>query len=157
MSQISAARGERNKSDLMRIIFAVMISVFLFQENNPPVVKITIHGDSVVERNTTIRYSINVTDKEDGDTKYDEINANEILLTATEAADTGLSDRMILHSMMASNCMNCHSFTSKLIGPSFSDISTRYSSTPDHSLIIKHVREGSKGIWGDIIRPNHPE
>src|SRR5205085_4473626 len=99
MSQISAARGERNKSDLMRIIFAVMISVFLFQENNPPVVKITIHGDSVVERNTTIRYSINVTDKEDGDTKYEEINANEILLTATEAADTGISDRMILHSM----------------------------------------------------------
>ncbi|HUQ65980.1 MAG TPA: c-type cytochrome [Flavitalea sp.] len=141
----------------MRIVIATLISVFLFQHNNPPVVKITVAGALVVEPNATIRYSISVADKEDGDSKYDEISPNEMLLTAASAADTASINRMILHSMMASNCMNCHAFTTKLIGPSFSDISTRYLSSPDHSLIIKHVRQGSKGIWGDIVMPTHSE
>lgn len=142
----------------MKLILAAVISFFLFQQNSPPVVKLSIPGTgAAVPVHSTIRYSISVSDKEDGETKYDEIVPNEILLQISSGADTSKGDRMILHSMMASNCMNCHAFSSKLIGPSFSEISSRYSSSPNTAEIIKRVREGSKGIWGDIVMPTHYE
>jgi cytochrome c len=142
---------------MMKVIFALLISAFLFQQNNPPLVKLAVTNGLTVAPNTTVRYAISISDKEDGDTKYDEIAPNEILLSATTPADTGSVNRPVLHSMMASNCMNCHAFNTKLIGPSFMDISKRYAAAPDESLIIKHVREGSKGIWGEIVMPTHPE
>ena len=140
------------------MIIAALISIFLYQQNNPPVVKINVTGTPLtVPVNSTIRYSVTVSDKEDGDTKYDEIVPNEILLRVSSVTDSSKEDRMILHSMMASNCMNCHTFNSRLIGPSFSEISTRYSSSANITEIIKRVRDGSKGIWGDIVMPTHHE
>jgi len=140
------------------MIIVALVSIFLYQQNSPPVVKITVPGTgAIVPVNSTVRYSISVSDKEDGDTKYDEIVPNEILLRVSAGADTSKEDRIILHSMMVSNCMNCHAFNAKLIGPSFSEISTRYSSSANTDDIIKRVRDGSKGIWGDIVMPTHHE
>ena len=107
----------------MKLIVVVIASVFLFQENNPPVVKVTVPESAAV--NTPVRYSISVSDKEDGDTKYDEINPNEILLTVQNGGDKSSVNVNDLHAMMASNCMNCHAFNSKLIGPSYMDISKK--------------------------------
>src|SRR5437868_7195381 len=115
---------------MMKVIFAVLISAFLFQQNNPPLVKLTVTNGLTVAPNSVVRYAISISDKEDGETKYDEITSNEILLSATSPSDTGSVNRLVLHSMMASNCMNCHAFTTKLIGPSFTDISKRYASSP---------------------------
>ena len=139
----------------MNLIIAVLVSIFLFQENNPPVVKISAPVSGSL--NSIIRYSINVSDKEDGDTRYDEIDPNQILLMVSSGKDTSKNDKVILHSMMASNCMNCHLFNSKLIGPSFSDISKRYASSANIGDIVKRVRDGSKGIWGDNVMPTHSE
>lgn len=139
----------------MKLTAVVIVSVFLFQENNPPVVKIAAPESAAV--NTSIRYSISVLDKEDGDTKYDEINPTEILLLVQNGAKVKSSNNVNdLHAMMASNCMNCHAFNSKLIGPSYMDISKKYSSG-NMQVLVKHVKEGSKGVWGDIVMPTHPE
>ena len=138
----------------MKLIVVVIVSVFLFQENNPPVVKVTAPASAAV--NTPVRYSISVSDKEDGDTKYDEINPNEILLTVKNGGDKRSGNVNNLHAMMASNCMNCHAFNSKLIGPSYMDISKKYSSE-NVPLLVKRVKEGSKGVWSDIVMPTHPE
>jgi cytochrome c len=139
----------------MKLIIVAIVNVFLFQENNPPLVKITAPKLAAV--NAAISYSISVSDKEDGDTKYDEINPNEILLLVQYGENAksikGVND---LHAMMASNCMNCHAFKSKLIGPSYMDISKKYSSA-NMPVLVKHVKEGSKGVWGDIVMPTHPE
>lgn len=112
---------------------------------------------------TRIRYAVSVADKEDGETKFDEIAVNEVLMEARvlkSAADTArvVFNRAPLQAMMRSNCMNCHSFRSKLIGPSFQDISKKYAGNGSsiHDL-VKHVREGSTGIWGSVIMPSHPE
>ena len=138
----------------MKLIVVVIASVFLFQENNPPVVKVTVPESVAV--NTPVRYSISVSDKEDGDTKYDEINPTEILLTVQNGGDKSSVNVNDLHAMMASNCMNCHAFNSKLIGPSYMDISKKYS--PEHvPLLVKRVKDGSKGVWSDIVMPTHPE
>ncbi len=138
----------------MKLIVVVIASIFLFQENNPPVVKVTAPESAAV--NAAVRYSISVSDKEDGDTKYDEINPNEILLTVQNGGDKSSVNVNDLHAMMASNCMNCHAFNSKLIGPSYMDISKKYSSE-NVPLLVKRVKEGSKGVWSDIVMPTHPE
>lgn len=138
----------------MKLIIVVVVCLFLVQENHPPVIKITVPLTGTVQ--LPISYSINVADREDGDTRYDEINPNEILLQAEPAETREKNDISALHSMMASNCMNCHAFKSKLIGPSYADISNKYSSA-DAATLVKHVKGGSKGVWGDIVMPTHPE
>ena len=138
----------------MKLIIAVALSAFLFQENHPPIVKITAPASAAAGVQT--QYSISVSDKEDGDTKFDEINSNEILLQV-QSGDIGKkNDVSALHAMMASNCMNCHAFKSKLIGPSYMDISNKYAASHITTL-VKHVKDGSKGVWGDIVMPTHPE
>ena len=51
------------------------------QENQAPVVKIiTPKNNSLFDWDTQINYEISVADKEDGDSKFDEINAKEVLM-----------------------------------------------------------------------------
>jgi cytochrome c len=138
----------------MKLIIAVAAAIFLFQENHPPIIKIS--APTVVNAGASLTYSISVSDKEDGDTKFDEINPNEILLQVQLADNEKKNDVGALHTMMSSNCMNCHAFRSKLIGPSYIDISNKYSRA-DVATLAKHVKEGSKGVWGDIVMPTHPE
>lgn len=166
-------------------IFISILFVFLFysvvnfastytkrklqQQNNAPVVKIV----SPVNNNTfvsgaPIHYSITVSDKEDGDSKYDEINTKEILLevkyignasTQIEVPQKNVqNDEPCLAAIRTSNCFNCHGFDTKVIGPSFNDIYKRYKPTASNiALLEKRIREGSSGIWGKITMPTHPE
>ena len=60
--------------------------------------------------------------------------------------------------LRASNCFNCHNFNSKAMGPSFHDISVKYTATTANmELLVKHVREGSVNVWGKDPMPAHPE
>jgi cytochrome c len=144
----------------MKLVLSLLFTLFLYQENNPPQVRIiTPLDNSSYSWGSSQRYAISVSDKEDGDTKYDEIPQARILLEVRAMNDTTQlkayrKNREALHAMMSSNCMNCHTFNSKLIGPSFADISRKKG---DVQQLIKHVKEGSTGIWGDIVMPSHPE
>lgn len=138
----------------MKIFLVSLFAMFFFQQNQPPVVKITLpKPNENFQAGSQLRYSINISDKEDGDTKFDEINSNEILLTVS-ADGARPNDNTALHSMMSSNCMNCHAFNSKLIGPSFQDIGIKKSNVAE---LVKHVKEGSSKVWGEIVMPSHPE
>jgi cytochrome c len=144
------------------VSFVVIVSIF-YQANHPPVVKIVAPKPGLTFRwNTSLQYNISVSDKEDGDTRFGEIGANEVLLEVTYVKDTSAvqpsSDKLPLQLMISSNCMNCHTFDSRLIGPSFNEISAKYSNDAaiEKSLVAR-VREGSQGIWGDAVMPTHPE
>ncbi|HXR83976.1 MAG TPA: c-type cytochrome [Hanamia sp.] len=138
------------------------------QPNNPPSVKIiSPKNNTVFSTGTPIHYSITVSDKEDGDSKYDEINPKEVLLQVKLLNDT-VNMEMIknriendspgLMALRISNCFNCHSFDSKLIGPSFEEINKRYKPTAENiALLSKRIREGSSGVWGKVSMPTHPE
>src|SRR4051794_21550149 len=59
------------------------------QENHPPVVKIVApKNNSVYEWNTPLKYTITVSDPEDGDSKFDEIASTEVFLEVKYVADT---------------------------------------------------------------------
>ncbi len=137
--------------------------------NHPPVVKIiNPKASSLFEWNTQVNYQITVSDKEDGDSKYDEINTKEVLLEVRYIKDTSnlqselskpaRNDAGDLALMRASNCFNCHNFTGKLIGPSFYDISKKYPYTSSNiALLAKRITDGTTGIWGKVTMPKHPE
>jgi cytochrome c len=139
------------------------------QQNSAPVVKIVNpKNKAVVNGGATVNYSITVTDKEDGDSKYDEINVKEVLLEVRYVSDTTKLTAMInapvqndaagLMAIRTSNCFNCHNFNNKLIGPSFNDIGKKYASnTANNALLQKRILEGSTGVWGNVSMPSHPE
>jgi cytochrome c len=140
------------------------LGVYVFmQVNHPPDVKISDPKAGVnYQWNVPIAYKITVSDKEDGDSRFDEIPSSEVLLEVRYIDDTSVvvssPDKKPLQAMMSSNCMNCHAFGSRLIGPSFMEISSKYDSVSgiDRDL-VKRVREGSSGIWGSTVMPTHPE
>ncbi len=49
-------------------------------------------------------------------------------------------------------CPYCHDMKRPLLGPSFYDISRRYSEK-DIDTLVKSILEGSKGKWGDNAMP----
>jgi len=139
------------------------------QENHPPAVKlITPKNNSTFDFDTQINYDITVADKEDGDSKYDEINVKEVLLEVRYIKDksklTALLKKGIqpdlpgIAIIRTSNCLNCHNFNGKSIGPSFFEISKKYPFTkPNTDTLVKHIRQGSSGTWGKEKMPTHPE
>ncbi len=56
----------------------------------------------------------------------------------------------------ASGCTACHTMDNKVIGPSFKDIAAKYrASKGAEADLIKKVKAGGKGVWGDIpMAPN---
>ena len=153
------------------IIPGVLLSVFLYsfsnlkiQENQAPVVKIIApKNNSIFDQNAPISYKISVSDKQDGDSKFDEINPKEVLLEVRRVTSKpnkiAQSDAQGLAVFMTSNCINCHGFNSKSIGPSFYEINKRYLANKSNTdTLIKRIREGSSGIWaGKEKMPSHPE
>lgn len=116
---------------------------------------------------TLIPFQIEVKDKEDGYTEYDEIVPNKVILTVhylseSDKASKGAKEdfnRTIetLSFMGATGCFACHKAKEKRIGPSFAEIAERYAdSIASIEHIAKKIRMGTKGNWGDQIMPAHP-
>jgi cytochrome c len=141
----------------------------LQQENHPPVVKlISPKNNSTFDFDTPINYEVSVADKEDGDSKYDEINIKEVLLEVRYIKDKSKLTALLnkgtqpdlpgIAIMRTSNCFNCHNFNGKSIGPSFYEISKKYAVTKRNTdTLVKHIRQGSSGTWGKEKMPTHPE
>jgi cytochrome c len=54
----------------------------------------------------------------------------------------------------SSGCAACHSPDKKLIGPSYQDVAAKYRGNKAAAAeLVKKVKAGSKGIWGDIPMP----
>lgn len=139
------------------------------QQNTPPVVKIiNPKNNSAFSADSQVSYEISVADKEDGDSKYDEINVKEVLLEvkyvpnrarlqAIIKSETG-NDPPGFMLLRGSNCFNCHNFNSKAMGPSFHELATKYPATAANvELLAKHIREGSVNVWGKDPMPAHPD
>jgi cytochrome c len=136
--------------------------------NHPPTVKIlSPKANGTYDENAQVRYEIDVSDQEDGESKFQEISPTEVLLIvrhfssaeATEAAMTRvIADDPGLGVIRTSNCLSCHAFDGRLIGPSFIDIRKRYPySQAIVDTLSRHILEGSSGAWGSIKMPSHPE
>jgi cytochrome c len=53
-----------------------------------------------------------------------------------------------------SGCLACHTVDKKLIGPSYKEIADKYRKDKGaEANLIKKVKDGGKGTWGDIPMP----
>jgi cytochrome c len=56
------------------------------------------------------------------------------------------------------NCTACHAVDKKLIGPAYKDVAAKYASDKDAAgKLVKKVREGGVGAWGQIPMPANPQ
>ncbi len=140
-------------------------------KNNPPKVEIlTPVNASSFDWNSFIRYSIRVTDAEDGSSEYQEISSKEVFLEITYLPGNSklneintvkasiTADPPGFALMKTSTCFNCHTVKAKLVGPPFFEISRKYphnSATID--MLAKRVIEGSSGFWTNTVMPPNPD
>lgn len=55
-------------------------------------------------------------------------------------------------------CMACHQVDKKLVGPAYKDVAAKYKGDKTaEAKLIKKVKEGGKGVWGDIPMPPNPQ
>ena len=53
-----------------------------------------------------------------------------------------------------SGCLACHTMDKKLIGPGYKDVANKYrGNKAAEADLVKKVKAGSKGVWGDIPMP----
>ena len=161
----------RNKLLFVLLFFCstLIFSFWSVQENTAPKVALISPIENVkLQWNTIVPYSITIVDQEDGNSEYDEINTNEVVLTVTYFSDSSkikkyinetVSSRSdILSTMASANCFTCHKAKDKLIGPSFEEIANRYSPTSENkAYLMQKISMGSSGNWSDEIMPAQPE
>ncbi|MCJ7465255.1 MAG: hypothetical protein MUO53_01005 [Maribacter sp.] len=146
------------------------VSPFLqgFQDNNSPKVNIlSPKNNGFYKFSTSIPYAVSVSDAEDGESMYNEIPSDEVLLKVEYVSRVTLNakkfqqepeDDLGLLDMAASNCLYCHAFKGNLIGPSLHQISELYNRTkPDMGMISSRIKNGSSGYWNNNVMPSHPE
>jgi cytochrome c len=80
--------------------------------------------------------------------RYD--TGKAVAVAATSAASGTYPSALL--SRLA--CTGCHGMTSKIIGPGFNEIATRYAGRADAQLYLsKRIKEGGQGVWGAIPMP----
>ena len=160
-----------NKMCSIPILFclALVYSFLSIQENTAPEVRIlTPFENAKIRWNTVVPYRISVSDKEDGNSEYEEINENEVVLSVTYFGDSSKVNKYVeeevaqrsevLSAIASSNCFTCHRAKDRLIGPSFEEIVDRYAPTPENlEYLAQKITRGSSGIWSDEIMPAQPE
>jgi len=147
----------------------IFISLIGQTPNHVPVIRISQPANHLVcIWGSQVQYSVEVSDAEDGESKYQEIQPAEVLVRLKYAENSAeasaylkqkkFNDTVGLMNMMVSNCFSCHGFKTKLAGPSFQDISKRYPNTSSaREQLENHILTGSTGIWGKEVMPTHPE
>ena len=149
--------------------FLVGFSQFNLPENTAPEIKFTAPKDkSTFQWNSIVPYAITVSDREDGQSDYDEINPNEVMLIVKYLKDSAQVKKYLISEsnnnyepllwMSTSTCLTCHKARGKSIGPSFDLIANKYQDNPKAiEALAKNIIKGSSSIWGDMIMPPQPD
>jgi cytochrome c len=76
------------------------------------------------------------------------------VIIGASLAGTAQADEKLAQSK---NCLACHQVDKKLVGPSYKDVAAKYGNDKDaEAKLVKKVREGGTGVWGQIPMPPNP-
>ena len=109
-----------------------------------------------------VRYAVRVTDREDGSLRSGTIPASRVNVTAqyvkegTPAGGAGSIQETGRKLIEGSDCLSCHQLTRKSIGPAYSDVARRYKDSTVTARLVRKIREGGSGVWGNVTMPAHP-
>ena len=78
------------------------------------------------------------------------------VILGASLAGTAQADEMQL--AQSKNCLACHQVDKKLVGPAYKDVAAKYKDDQGaEARLIKKVREGGTGVWGQIPMPPNPQ
>jgi cytochrome c len=109
-----------------------------------------------------VGYAVRVTDREDGSLRSGSIPASRVNVTAQyvkEGAPSGgaapvqETGRKLIEG---SDCLSCHQLTKKSIGPAYADVARKYKDSTVTARLVRKIREGGSGVWGNVAMPAHP-
>lgn len=67
------------------------------------------------------------------------------------------SENLGKYWMERSDCFTCHEWSEKTVGPGFQEIAEKYSNDGKTvELLIKKIKEGGSGVWGEAAMNPHP-
>ena len=142
--------------------------------NEPPVVHVDLVGGNKTFffPGVPVRYAVRVTDREDGSLANGRIPKGSVTMSARflkqgmtvepMRADTDRVARPAVNTagktlIEGSDCLACHQYNKKSIGPSYTDVARKYhddSTAVAH--LVKKIRGGGNGVWGKVMMPAHP-
>ncbi|MBA3938295.1 MAG: PQQ-dependent sugar dehydrogenase [Planctomycetes bacterium] len=108
-----------------------------------------------------ISYAVTVTDAEDGSSvdKPGDFALRTLVSSTFLHADGKITAGDPGFAMVkSSDCFNCHAIETKIIGPAFVDVATKYRGQPGAlEATVQRVRNGSSKVWGEIPMLAHPQ
>ena len=124
----------------------------------PQVNIVTPNNKSFFWNNKPFKYSVQVSDKEDG-----KIKPNEIKVTFDYTSKPGASTASIIplgYTLIASSdCKACHTLDKVSVGPSYTAVAQKYKGQPGAtSTLAKKIIAGGGGNWGkEHVMAAHPQ
>jgi cytochrome c len=111
-----------------------------------------------------VRYAVRVTDREDGSLRSGSIPASRVNVTAQYLKEGSPSSGAMTvfergrRLIEGSDCLSCHQLNRKSIGPAYADVARRYrdSTARVTGRLVRKIREGGSGVWGNVAMPAHP-
>lgn len=138
--------------------------------NAKPEVDIAIVGNSSFYwDNEPIKYEVEVKDKEDGSLKTNEIAEDEIYISGdylegydktiiAQGHKTGDGFSYGKRLMELSDCKSCHANNTASIGPSYTEISKKYTGGSSNiAMLSNKIIKGGGGVWGAQPMSAHPQ
>ncbi|HVI47133.1 MAG TPA: ThuA domain-containing protein, partial [Chitinophaga sp.] len=143
--------------------------ITLYAGNETPQVKIEISGNKMFYfPGKQVRYTVNVSDKEDGNSADGKLDVNNIFVKADyllgrDKAGLPQGHQIITGAiagkniMEVSDCKTCHKTDEKSIGPSFKQVAEKYKADPAApEMLAKKIISGGGGVWGETAMSAHP-
>ncbi|SEW23730.1 ThuA domain-containing protein [Chitinophaga arvensicola] len=144
-------------------------SIELYAGNETPDVKIDITGNKMFYfPGKPVKYTVNISDKEDGNSADGKLDANNIFVKADyiqgrDKAAQPQGHQIITGAiagkniMEVSDCKTCHKPDEKSIGPSFKQVAEKYKNDPAApEMLAKKIINGGGGVWGETAMSAHP-
>jgi cytochrome c len=90
-------------------------------------------------------------------TRYEQGKAGAVQVAAAAAPAAAGAGPVAQDVIKARACTACHAVATKVVGPSFTEIGTKYASRADASAyLIEKMKAGGVGVWGQIPMPAQP-
>ncbi|MBA4167737.1 MAG: PQQ-dependent sugar dehydrogenase, partial [Chitinophagaceae bacterium] len=112
-------------------------------------------------------YHVVVNDKEDGAVDTGSVKVFSEFVSKGEEISPVLLGNLNVSPAVASyggmdlisrnDCKNCHSIDKRTIGPSFMEISSRYSKDRPVATLAAKIIKGGAGVWGPHAMSAHPQ
>jgi cytochrome c len=78
---------------------------------------------------------------------------------AATAAGSSASAHAIGRTLIeGSDCLSCHQFNRKSIGPAYVDVARKYhGDSTAMARLVRKIRQGGSGVWGKVAMVAHPQ